>query len=322
MRALQLLKMVLWSMAEFDRPKIELPPHSCDDRRVGHLIGSSLEKIVRATLIGFPCDDGVEINAGRVGARGAPAAIRERLYRMTPSADSCESFTRLLACTQDRGDLHLSGSLQAKQLLLAESVARELNAGSVPIVLGGGHETTLGHFLGYVRANKAVHLLNIDAHPDVRPRVADQSHSGSSFRDALEHPSALCTGYTVIGLQRHAVASAHVEYLRSHKCVFEYSEESSLERLKQLLDTLSEPALLSIDLDVIDQSQAPGVSAPNAAGMRAEVVYAMAYEAGKHRHVGSLDIVEMNPEFDRDGATARVGALAIWHFLRGLAERA
>ncbi|RIL09217.1 MAG: hypothetical protein DCC75_07050 [Proteobacteria bacterium] len=34
-----------------------------------------------------------------------------------------------------------------------------------------------------------------------------------------------------------------------------------------------------------------------------------------------MDIVEVNPTFDRDGQTARIAALTIWHFLRGVCQR-
>jgi formiminoglutamase len=37
--------------------------------------------------------------------------------------------------------------------------------------------------------------------------------------------------------------------------------------------------------------------------------------------VGSIDISEMNPRFDRDGQTARLIAVAVWNFLKGVVAR-
>ena len=38
------------------------------------------------------------------------------------------------------------------------------------IVLGGGHETSYGHFLGYALASRQVEILNWDAHTDASQR--------------------------------------------------------------------------------------------------------------------------------------------------------
>jgi len=66
----------------------------------------------------------------------------------------------------------------------------------------------------------------------------------------------------------------------------------------------------------------PGVSAPNPTGLIGDDVLACARIAGKSMCVSSFDLVEINPCFDRDGQSARWAALAIWHFLVGLAGRA
>ncbi len=42
---------------------------------------------------------------------------------------------------------------------------------------------------------------------------------------------------------------------------------------------------------------------------------------GRSPRVASMDVVELNPAFDLDGRTARLAALTVWHFLKGLAER-
>jgi len=82
-------------------------------------------------------------------------------------------------------------------------------------VLGGGHETAYGHFLGYVGAKKKVGTLNIDAHLDVRPCSDGLGHSGSPFRQALEHPTQPLAGdhYVCLGAQPHSVSHAHWKYV-------------------------------------------------------------------------------------------------------------
>ena len=83
----------------------------------------------------------------------------------------------------------------------------------------------------------------------------------------------------------------------------------------------SSPMLVSFDLDAVDQAEAPGVSAPNAAGLTSGLWLSAAYDAGRCGAVTSADVVELNPQVDRDGQTARLAALTVWQILRGRAER-
>ena len=172
------------------RPATVPVPATADDPRLGHLLGTAATPAdARAILVGFPVDEGVRRNGGRPGAAGAPAAIRQALYRLTPAPGEFDAFTDLVRHTADLGDLEPAGDLEADQDALGNLLAPHLARGAVAIVLGGGHETAYGHFLAYARRGRRIHILNWDAHPDVRPLVDGRGHSGSPFRQALEHPS-------------------------------------------------------------------------------------------------------------------------------------
>jgi len=57
------------------------------------------------------------------------------------------------------------------------------------------------------RAGRAVGVVNLDAHLDVRPFPPGQGHSGSPFRQALEHPTHPLPGdlYCCLGAQPFGV---------------------------------------------------------------------------------------------------------------------
>ncbi len=193
-------------------------------------------------------------------------------------------------------------------------------------MLGGGHETAYGHFLGYVRAGRAVTLLNWDAHTDVRPLRPEGGHSGSPFRQALLHPSGLARGYAVAGLLPQSVAADHLAFIADHqgRFVFRDALDAAAIRAAYRAQPGAGPVgvLASFDIDAVDQGQAPGVSAPAAGGMSSDLWLMAAHQAGRNHAVTSADIVETNPALDRDGQTARLAALTVWWILRGLAERA
>ncbi len=79
--------------------------------------------------------------------------------------------------------------------------------------------------------------------------------------------------------------------------------------------------MATFDMDAVDQAYAPGVSAPTANGLRPELWLRAARMAGRHERVSSFDIVECNPDFDHGSQTARLAALTVWSFLKGLAKR-
>jgi formiminoglutamase len=287
-----------------------------DDPRLGDwLRGSALADDTRVAILGFPSDEGVRRNGGRPGAAEGPAATREALFKMTPDARSPEPFVALLEQAADLGDVEVTGDVEADQVCLGEAVGELVADGVVPIVLGGGHETAFGHFLGYVAAGRHVRVLNWDAHADVRPLKDGQAHSGSPFRQMLDHPSGLCAGYTVAGLLPWRVAAAHAAV--PDRVV--WGPDLDRARVEAEMAALDGPTLATFDLDAVDA--APGVSAPGVGGLAVAVWLAAAEACGRSPHVRSVDVVELNPLRDRDGRTAVLAALTVWHVLRGLAAR-
>lgn len=78
---------------------------------------------------------------------------------------------------------------------------------------------------------------------------------------------------------------------------------------------------LSLDLDAIDSSQAPGVSASNPSGLSVHHAAQLAESAGREPRVRHFDIMELCPSHDVAGRTARVAAYLFMSFLAGFAER-
>ena len=292
-----------------------------DDPRVGHLLGTGLRgsDTPAAVILGFPSDEGVRRNGGRVGAAMGPSAIRSALYRLTPDPRS-QSFGDLLVRTRDLGDLEVSGDVESDQQNLGDAIAPYIRENTFVVVLGGGHEASYGHFLGYVRAGEKPEILNWDAHADVRELAGGKAHSGSPFRQALQDPSGACRRYTVAGLQPHVVAREHVAFVEQHGRVV-WRNDISPERIAQLYRSSDHPTLVSFDLDAVSESEAPGVSAPTPAGLTSDLWLEAAYLAGRSAAVSSADVVELNPVVDHHGRTARLAALTVWWLLCGRAER-
>jgi formiminoglutamase len=301
-------------------PNVPVPSTAADDPRVGHLLGRAIKQPDEANcvIIGFPVDEGVRRNGGRPGAALGPDAIRRCLYKMTPDAREYDAFVAYLERTVDLGDIEPTGDLETDQAALGRVVAPHLARGATVVVLGGGHETSFGHFLGYVEAGMSVHVVNWDAHPDVRPLLNGKGHSGSPFRQMLEHESKRCASYAVCGLNAFSTAKAHLDYLKEHGCRAIFRDDGiSPKTVHELILSLRGDAFVSFDLDALSQLQAGSVSAPNAHGLGLQFWTMAADGAGANPGVRSIDIVELCPPLDRDDQTARVAALTVWCFWRG-----
>jgi formiminoglutamase len=302
-----------------------------DDPRLGEVIevwrgGPVALGPGRPVLIGFPQDEGVRRNGGRTGAAAAPDAIRRCLYQLTPS--DCQANVHLTdPAPLDLGNVRVSEDLEESQAALAQIIAGVLRSGAIPVVLGGGHETAYGHFLGYATDQRRVGIINVDAHLDVRPTANGKGHSGSPFRQALEHRTHPLPGecYVCLGAQPHSVSREHWLFAREHGCSVRWCHEvrHALEQHFSAECTRLTAAgcqlYLTIDADAIRAADVPGVSAPNVSGMPGGQVAACARLAGKL--VSSVDVVEINPRLDRDDQSARWAALIVWNFLIGLASR-
>jgi formiminoglutamase len=168
----------------------------------------------------------------------------------------------------------------------------------------------------------------------VRPLIDGHGHSGSPFRQALEHPTNPLAGdrYVCLGAQPHAVSRYQWLYAQRRGCVIRWCGEVHddiagsvfTDTFKQEGTRLAEmgcQVYVSIDADAVRMADVPAVSAPNPNGLSGQEVIAAARLAGRSPLVTSLDLVEINPALDRDGQSARWGALVIWNFLIGLLER-
>lgn len=271
-------------------------------------------------IIGFACDEGVRRNHGRPGAANAPHAIRRALgnlawHRSAPVFDAGD-----VVCGDDE--------LEAAQTRLAHCVATLLTEGHFPIVLGGGHEVAYGSWQG-LAAHLAAHdtdpeapprigIINFDAHFDLR----DPTHghtSGTPFAQIAA--ASVARGwpfrYACLGVSRaantralFARAAALDVLVREDRDI----DAASLAALGAEIDDFIDACdaiHLSIDLDVLPASEAPGVSAPAARGVALALLEPLLERIRDSGKLRLAEVAELNPELDIDNRSARAAARLI-----------
>ncbi|MCU1517004.1 MAG: hutG [Pseudarthrobacter sp.] len=278
--------------------------------------GGDIPAPLPAVIMGFASDEGVRRNKGRTGAAQAPAAIRAALGPLA---------FHLERPVSDAGDVEVAdGALEAGQARAGQAIAAMLDAGALTVVLGGGHETAFASYLGVagseaVRAGRRLGVLNLDAHFDLRDEPRPSSGTPFLQMARAEAAAGRELRYAVVGISEpnntralfNTADRLGVQYLLDEDCTAERARTFVAEFLDGV-DVL----YLTIDLDVLPASVAPGVSAPAAYGVPLPVISAVCRQVANSGKLLHLDVAELNPGFDIDGRTAKVAARLVDTLLR------
>lgn len=255
-------------------------------------------------LLGLPDDTGVRMNNGRTGAAGGPKAFRAALANF----GAADSAAGPLPPVFDAGDVMPTGSLDKTHERVTAATSALLERGLFPIAIGGGHDLTFP----FVRAVAAKYPkpagVYFDAHLDVR----ETAGSGMPFRRLIEDCGV--SALHLHGFRPQVNARSHLEWFRAHGGrIHQDGTRVSLPKATALF--------ASFDLDVLDASHAPGVSALNPSGWSVREAGAWVRACGADPRVRCFDLMELNPAQDQDGRTARVAAHLFLSFLGGFALR-
>lgn len=249
-------------------------------------------------LIGVPTD----INSSfERGAAQAPAAIREALWSdrgNLSTASGLEIGTDINLV--DRGDLVL-GDIDsiADDTVITSAIADTMAEGAVPLSLGGDHAVTFPLVAALAAKHGPVTILHFDAHPDLYDDFEGNPRSHASpFARIMEAGHA--TRLVQVGI-RTLTRHCHEQATRFGV------EIISMENFHpDQVPVLEGPLYISIDLDGIDPSEAPGVSHPEPAGLTVREV--LAALSRQNAVIVGADIVELNPKRDIGGVTAILAA--------------
>lgn len=268
------------------------------------------------SILGFCCDEGVRRNLGRTGARNAPDQIRKICSGIAIHFDPEQ------VGITDAGNVLCPGqNLEAAQRLLAEKVYRLLQQGYFPIVLGGGHETAFGHFQGirgHVGPDKKIGIINLDAHFDLR-RYDQGPHSGSPFRQIAEQIGS-DFHYLPIGIRPESNIKSMFDFMDEHRQSYILladlleNWQSVRDHVKSFVEQMDH-IYLTIDMDCFPAAYAPGVSAAAPDGLLPYHVIQLIRQIQHSGKLTSLDIVEVNPEYDIDDRTLKLVAELVFHIL-------
>ncbi|MES2155599.1 MAG: agmatinase family protein [bacterium] len=279
-------------------------------------------------LCGIPFDEAV---IGRKGARGGPTAIREALrFVATHDADADVDLSGLRI--HDLGDI---AGLPEQDVKAAHRVVDATMRGAFPtgqpvVVLGGDNSLSfpvVQALAGTVTGPIGVVVL--DAHYDVRA-YQGQPTSGTPYRRILEELDGRVAGRNLaeVGTRPFANTKALADYAAAAGMPIHTAGEVHRRGMRKVAAKALRQAgagtahiWLSVDIDGLDQSIASGCSAPGAGGLTFQEAALLVRTVASDPRCRGMDLVEVAPNLDPSGNTARTAAQLVAEFAAGVRLR-
>ncbi|GAA2587638.1 agmatinase [Actinomadura fulvescens] len=289
---------------------------------------------VEVAVVGAPVDMG----SGHRGAAFGPRAIRSSDWIMahTPSA-LMESDTRINPFNEltvvDYGDAAVDSMSVDNSMEPIRSVVREIvEAGAVPVVLGGDHSILWpdAAALADVYGAGNVGVVHFDAHADCAETFEGHLASHATpIRRLIEGEHVPGRNFVQVGLRSvlmpddELLAWMRRQGMRSH-----FMAEIDRIGFAAVLDKAIAQALdgpeylyLSIDIDVLDPAYAPGTGTPEPPGLTTRELLPALRRICHETPVVGIEVVEVAPHLDPGNTTAMNARKAIFECLAGLALR-
>ncbi|WP_026567641.1 agmatinase [Bacillus sp. UNC41MFS5] len=264
-------------------------------------------------VIGVPNDMGTQWKSGaRMGPRGIREGSTLYSFGLNGAYDIEKDITYLGPRWKvvDCGDVDMvHGDMMQCHENTEEAIIKIVSKGAMPVVLGGDHSIT-------IPVGKALeelgpfHVIQIDAHLDWADHRSGQRYGhGSCIRrlSEMDHVQKIFQfGIRGISSSLKEDVDAAREYgsvILSPRQIRKMGIESVIELLPE-----GEKYYITLDIDGLDPSVAPGTGTPSPGGFNYDEVNELLEGIAKRGKVIGFDLVEVAPPYDPAGMTGQVGA--------------
>jgi agmatinase len=270
-------------------------------------------------FVGVPFDAGTN---DRPGARFGPAAIRDASTRYEPDADwsgwiDAERGVRILegVSMADVGDVDVRTIDLLENFAIITDAARLVRKNCrVPVFVGGDHAITFPIVRAFDEA--PLTLVQFDAHQD----YTDEKHGVRYSHDNhMRRSSELPHVRQIVQIGLRGVLERFEPYEAAQRdgVVIVPAERIVRDGVPAALASLpgSGPAYVTIDIDVLDPSGAPGTGYPEPGGINYyQLKDALLLVASQYDVLG-FDVTEVDPIYDAAGVTVRTAAKLVLDLL-------
>jgi len=194
-----------------------------------------------------------------------------------------------------------------------------------PIMLGGDHYVMFPTYQGVCDAHPdaRVGIVQVDAHSDLidSDPVFGKHWSGTPIRRAIEHSGLDPRGIAEIGLRGFIGSIVRDFEIQNGVTVIPMAELRAMglrEAVHQAMTAVlqhCDVVYLTLDIDSVDPSCAPGCSTPVPGGLLSDEFISIVRFLGQYREIVALDLVELAPPLDPTNITPILAAHALFGFI-------
>ncbi len=282
----------------------------------------------RFAFLGVPFEEG---NIGKPGSVEGPRDIRFMSHEYFPYW--FEYQVDLHDDCIDCGDVRIPKVDPKTAYDNTYKAVREiLKAGLVPVLCGGDHSITIPAaqaLSDHIGADKKMGYLQLGAHLNMAESWAGEKHtSASSLARVSELPNVSSDNVAHLGV-RNSMNPKDWMDLADERGIKYYSMSEMLDR--GIVDVTREAAArvwqntdaqyLSIDMNVMDASAAPGVTSPEPGGLEAREIMLVNEAIGEQGSISLIDLTELCPVVDVNAITTKLAACAVLRLMAVLASQ-
>ncbi len=278
---------------------------------------------VDVAIVGAPMDDLV---SDRPGTRFAPRAIRAASCPPGPHLEAgLDAFAELSIV--DYGDAPVvPADPVASHAAIARTVGEVVDAGALPVVLGGDHSITEPCVAAIAERRGPVGLVHFDTHADTGREAFGVARSHATpMQRLVESGRVDGARYAQIGLRGYWPGPAEFAWQRERGIasflMHDVRELGVREVVRRALAHVGRgPVYVTVDVDVLDPAFAPGTGTPEPGGMSsADLLWSVREVATRTDLVGA-DVVEVLPSaIGSADVTALVAERVVRELLTGFA---
>lgn len=286
----------------------------------------------RFVIFGISESIGVQANYGQKGTQKAWKAFIQSFVNI--QSNKCNNAQSILvlghititpdeSITSYTSKEKLGAIVSRIDYKVAQVVETIVQAGKIPIIIGGGHNNAYGNILGTSKAlNKPINAINIDAHTDLRN--TDYRHSGNGFRYAFEKEEVL-EKYTIFGLHKNYTPQYILDFMTTHSHNIKYSfledYKDSFDINKQFLSQLEfiNNSYFGLELDCDAITDFPS-SAQTPSGLSFNKVRELVRFTGRDENCSYFHICEAAPSKKNKGQVGKAISYLVTDFIRSCNE--
>jgi agmatinase len=201
-------------------------------------------------------------------------------------------------------------SLEETQRRILENT-RDLIRYQKPIVsVGGDHSVSFPVIKALKHERPDMELVWMDAHMDLKQKLDSHVSHDVVVRELIQQNLFTPDEVTFVGTTR--IDKDEEEFLQDHE--IDIYEPDDIEEFRREFDKNEQPRYLSIDIDVLEKSSAPGTGYPDGE-LSLEQVKTLIHQVSPTHG----DIVEVAPELDNKGKTTNNAEAILAQLLKTLA---